>query len=176
MGVRESVDLVNNEGCKNANRQRISPQLIEPKTNDEQGLHQPMREKIQRGEHRTPASQFLRSYTQVRKNEIVLVACEFVLAKRLQPRVQRVDLKPQQHAADGFEETVDAFDSNAYTKRIVQQDVAEAFCGHFLQRAISDEELPNMPEFTNLCGRLGRGWLRGFFGSRRIGRITGRRL
>jgi len=152
MCVSESVDLVDDEGRKNANRQRISPQLVKPKTHNEQGLHQPMREKIKRDEHRATARQFLRSNTQVRKNKIVLVAREFVLAERLQPRVQRVDFKPQQHTADGFENAVDPFDRDTYTKRIVDQDMSYAFCGHSLQRAISEDELPNMPEFANLSG------------------------
>lgn len=111
-----------------------------------------MREKIKRGEHRAAASQFLRSNTQVRKNNIVFVAREFVLAERLQPRVQRVDFKPQQHTADGFENAVDPFDRNTYTKRIMDQDMSNAFCGHSLQRATSEEELPNMPECTNRSG------------------------
>src|SRR5580704_6621833 len=67
MCVRKSVDLIDDKRRKNTDRRGISPQLNKPKTNDEQGLHQPMREKIQRGEHRTAAGQFLRSNTQVRK-------------------------------------------------------------------------------------------------------------
>jgi hypothetical protein len=155
--VSESVDLVNDKGGKNTDRQRISPQFVKPKTNDEQRLHQSVREKIQRGEHRATASQLLRSYTQMRKNKIVLIAREFVLAKGLQPGVQRVHFKPQQRAAKGFENAVDSFDGNADTKRVVQQDVGEAFSGHSLQRAISEEELPNMPELTNFYGIYGNG-------------------
>jgi hypothetical protein len=34
----------------------------------------------------------------------------------------------------------------------VDQDMSNAFCGHSLQRAISEDELPNMPEFANLSG------------------------
>jgi hypothetical protein len=82
----------------------------------------------------------------------VLVAREFVLAERLQPGVQGVDFKPQQHTPDGFENAVDPFDRDTYTKRIVDQDMSNAFCRHSLQRAISEDELPNMPEFANRSG------------------------
>jgi hypothetical protein len=34
----------------------------------------------------------------------------------------------------------------------VDQDMSNAFCRHSLQRAISEDELPNMPEFANRSG------------------------
>jgi hypothetical protein len=106
----------------------------------------------------------------VGKNNIVFVSREFVLAKRLQPRVQRVHFKPKQYAAKGFENAVDSFDRDTYTKRIVDQDMSNAFFGHSLQRAISEEELPNMPEFTNSSDVYGDG---GFGASLASGELAG---
>lgn len=48
--------------------------------------------------------------------------------------------------------------------------MSNAFFGHSLQRAISEEELPNMPEFTNLYGVQGEG---GFGASFAAGELAG---
>jgi hypothetical protein len=123
MRMSESINLVDDKGCKNGDRQRIGPQPIHPEANDEHSLNQSMRQKIKRGEHRAAASQFLRCYAQVRENVIVLVPREFVLAKRLQPGVQRVDFKPKQHAAKRFEYSVNPFYGDAHTEGIVNQNM-----------------------------------------------------
>jgi hypothetical protein len=79
------------------------------------------------------------------EDDVVLIARELVLAERLQPGVQRVDFEPQQHTADGFENTVDPFYSDAYSEGIVNQDVTERFFEHCIQRAttIGDAIAPN---------------------------------
>src|ERR1700685_989789 len=83
------------------------------------------------------------------ENNVVLIAGEFVLAERLQPRVQRVDLEPQEDAADCFQEAVNAFDGDAYTKRIVKQDVAEPFFRHLVR--VPDLRLRNMLMTSSHC-------------------------
>src|ERR1700693_763809 len=123
MRMSESINLVDDKNCENGDCQRVGPQLIHPEANDQHGLNQSMRQEIKRGEHRAAASQFLRSNAQVRENIIVFVPREFVLAKRLQPGVQRVDFKPQQHAAKRFEYSVDPFYGDAYPERIVKQNM-----------------------------------------------------
>jgi len=123
MRMSESINLVDDKSCKNGDCQRVGPQLIHPEANDEHGLNQSMRQEVKRCEHRATASQFLRSNAQVGENVIVFVPREFVLAKRLQPGVQRVDFKPQQNAAKRFEYSVDPFYGDAYTERIVNQNM-----------------------------------------------------
>src|ERR1700726_1422 len=137
MCMSESVDLVDHKSRKHADGQRVGPQFIQPEANNEHGLHQPMREKIKRDEHRAATSQFLRSYTKMRENKIVLVPCKLVLAKCLQPGVQCVDFKPQQHAANRFEYSVDSLDGNPYPKRITQENLAKSAFYHSLERPTS---------------------------------------
>jgi len=145
MRVSESIDLIDHKGGKNENCQWIGPELIGPQANYERGLYETMREQVERSEHGATAGQFLRSDAQVMEDDVVLIARELVLAERLQPGVQRVDFEPQQHTADGFENTVDPFYSDAYSEGIVNQDVTERFFEHCIQRAttIGDAIAPN---------------------------------
>ena len=135
--MSESIDLVDHKRGKNGDCQRVGPQPIHPQANDEHGFHQSMRQEIKRGEHRAAAGQFLRSNAQVRENIIVFIPRELVLAKRLQPGVQRINFKPQQYAAKRFEYSVDPFYGDAYTEGIVNQNMGEPALYHSLQRDTS---------------------------------------
>jgi hypothetical protein len=133
MRMSESMDLIDHEGGEHKNRQGIGPQLVEPKADYQHGFNQTMREEIERSEHGTAAGQFLRSVAYVGENEIMLITSQFVLAERLNNGVHRGDFEPQQHAAGCFEYSVNPFQRNAYTKRIVNENVAETFSRHLLQ-------------------------------------------
>src|SRR5271156_4426674 len=51
MCMSESVKLVDHKGAEYSNRQRISPKPVGPEADYQHNLNEPMRKKVERGEH-----------------------------------------------------------------------------------------------------------------------------
>ncbi len=87
-----------------------------------QRLYKTVGEKVNRGEHRIAGRQFLRYMQQMSGDEIVRIARELVLKYFLKRRAEcfRLD-KPEEHAADGFEQTVYSLQRDAGAKRSPQK-------------------------------------------------------
>src|ERR1700735_72854 len=59
MRMSEPVSLVDHEGGEHNDRQWISPKPVGPEADHQHNLNEPMRKKVERGEHRASAGQFL---------------------------------------------------------------------------------------------------------------------
>lgn len=122
MRVRVSMHLVDAKHAEHNHRQRIGPQFVHPQAGHQQGFREPVRDQIDRSEFPSAIREGLGPMKKVSNDHFVVLARQVVQCGYPKEFIHRARLdKPDQHAADAFEQAVESLDRNSGLETLIEE-------------------------------------------------------
>ena len=122
MRVHVSMYLVNAKHAEHDHCQRIGPQFVHPEANYQQGFREPVRDQIDRSEFPPTVRERLGPMKKVGDDDFVVFSRQIVERGDAKEVVHGAGLdKPDQHAADAFEQAVESLDRDSGLESLIEE-------------------------------------------------------